>query len=51
VSGRVTLTSPIGRGVLHNIECAETRSLVVDGDTLSCHGKRMKNIQNKNDMV
>lgn len=31
-AGRVTLASPIGRGVLHNIECAnEGRITVVDG--------------------
>jgi len=30
-SGRVTLTSPIGRGVIHNIECADVGQLTVDG--------------------
>lgn len=35
-SGRITLTSPLGRGILHNIECADTGNLLVDGNILPC---------------
>lgn len=30
-SGRITLASPIGRGALHNIECADEGTLTVEG--------------------
>lgn len=36
VSGRVTLTSPIGRGILHNIECSDSGSLIVDNHASPC---------------
>ena len=36
-SGRITLTSVIGRGVIHNFECADSGELVVDGNIESCH--------------
>ncbi len=36
VSGRVTLTSPIGRGVIHEAECADAGSVTIDGKTPSC---------------
>lgn len=35
-SGRVTLTSPIGRGVIENIECADAGSMTVGGNTAPC---------------
>lgn len=35
-SGRVTLTSPIGRGVLHNIECADSGSLTIGSEVFAC---------------
>ena len=35
-SGRVTLTSPIGRGAIYNIECADSGHLAVNGDTPPC---------------
>lgn len=31
VSGRVTLASPIGRGVLHNMECADEGTVIAQG--------------------
>ena len=31
VSGRVTLASPIGRGVLHNVECADEGTITAKG--------------------
>lgn len=36
VSGRVTLTSPIGRGAIHNTECADSGRLMIDVDTPPC---------------
>ena len=39
-SGRITLTSPIGRGVLHNIECCDNAQLIIHnaelGDVFTC---------------
>ena len=35
-SGRVTLVSPIGRGLIHNIECANEGELTVDGSIEPC---------------
>lgn len=35
-SGRITLTSPIGRGVIENIECADNGSLMINSQTLPC---------------
>lgn len=35
-SGRVTLTSPLGRGVLHNIECADNGSIKLNSTIPSC---------------
>ena len=35
-SGRVTLTSPIGRGVIHNAECADAGSITVDDPATAC---------------
>ena len=35
-SGRITLTSPIGRGAIHNIECCDTGVLRVESGELSC---------------
>lgn len=35
-SGRVTLTSPVGRGVIEQIECADVGAVTVDGHTAPC---------------
>jgi len=35
-SVRITLTSPIGRGAIHNIECADNGTITVDGDVSPC---------------
>lgn len=35
-SGRITLASPIGRGVISNIECADEGTLAVEGEIKPC---------------
>ena len=35
-SGRITLASPIGRGVIHNMECADDGAVTVEADIEPC---------------
>lgn len=35
-SGRITLASPIGRGIIHNIECADDGAITVAADIEPC---------------
>ena len=35
-SGRITLTSPLGRGAIHEVECADAGSMTVDDPATTC---------------
>lgn len=50
-SGRITPTSVIGRGIIHNIECADSGSMVVNGRVEPCelalYSVEIKDLKNR----